>query len=72
MNLKYTYTDWYADPEVAERAERVMQSTLNDDWVAASKTRNYSLNDPCLDYFRYYNIKKNKRISETPCKKYVP
>ncbi len=29
---------------------------LNDDWIGASKTRNYALGDPCLDYYRAYNI----------------
>mgnify|MGYP000332904302 CR=1 FL=1 len=36
---------------------------IGDDWVAASKTRNSSLNDHCLDYFRAFNVKK---ISDKP------
>ena len=37
---------------------------IDNNWVAASKTRNYSLNDPCLDYFRANNLKdiSNKKI----------
>ena len=30
---------------------------LGPEWIAASKTRNASLNDHCLDYFRVYNIR---------------
>ena len=26
-------------------------------WIAASKTRNFALNDPLIDYLKYYNIK---------------
>lgn len=41
---------------------------LSQDWVAASKTRNYALNDPILDYCRAFNIidiedKPNKMIN---------
>jgi len=35
-----------------------VEEYLGSDWVAASKTRNASLNDHCLDYFRAFNIKK--------------
>ena len=30
---------------------------LSEDWVAASKTRNFALNDPVLDYCRAFNVK---------------
>lgn len=29
---------------------------LSDEWIAASKTRNYALNDPLLDYCEVYNV----------------
>ena len=29
---------------------------IDEQWIGASKTRNYALSDPCLDYFRAYNI----------------
>lgn len=39
---------------------------LGGNWIAASKTRNASLNDHCLDYFRAYNILD---INDTPEKR---
>lgn len=41
-------------------------SSLNDEWIAASKTRNALLEDYCLDYYEMYNIKK---IGDKPQKK---
>ena len=42
---------------------------IGDDWIAASKSRNYALDDPCLDYFRAFNIKD---ITDKPKKmKYI-
>lgn len=42
-----------------------MDEFINDEWIAASKTRNYALDDPCLDYFRAFNI---KNINDKPTK----
>lgn len=33
-----------------------MSDVLSKDWIAASKTRNASLDDKCLDYFDMYNV----------------
>ena len=37
---------------------------VDDSWIAASKTRNYLLNDPLVDYLEY-NKKKRKRDDDT-------
>jgi len=44
---------------------------IGNDWIAASKTRNTAVDDPCLDYYEMYNIYdinskpiKKQRISE--------
>jgi len=52
---------------IGKKHTRQNTDELPDDWVSASHTRNYVLNDPCLDYFEMYNIedindKQHKRI----------
>tara|TARA_B100000886_G_scaffold251325_1_gene177366 strand:+ start:9362 stop:11710 length:2349 start_codon:yes stop_codon:yes gene_type:complete len=36
--------------------KKFKQDYLDETWIGASKTRNYSLGDPCIDYYRTYNL----------------
>jgi len=47
--------DEYITPKIKKTKT---ENYIGTDWIAASKTRNASLNDHCLDYFRAFNIKK--------------
>ena len=54
--------DKYITPKTKKfKSERY----LSEDWVAASKTRNFALDDPILDYCRAYNVKD---IDDDPVK----
>lgn len=54
--------DKYITPKTKKfKSERY----LSEDWIAASKTRNFALDDPILDYCRAYNVKD---IDDNPVK----
>ena len=38
------------------KIKKKLQKRITNSWVSASKTRNFALNDPLLDYLKMYNI----------------
>src|SRR4051812_26561092 len=50
---------------------RVVQYTIDEQWMAISKSRNASLQDYCLDYFKMYNISDIDDVPERKEKKEI-
>jgi len=44
-----------------QKYEKIKIKSPDNNWVAASYTRNYMLDDPIIDYLKYYNL-NNRRI----------
>ena len=49
---------------ISPKQKKSKTNYLGSEWIAASKTRNASFNDHCLDYFRAYNIRDITDIPE--------
>ena len=65
--LKYEKTIEIKKKRQFSELKKFKQSYLDETWIGASKTRNYSLGDPCIDYYRTYNLLDINDIPKKKC-----